>query len=60
MTPYAAVDLEHNSNIFDLQTNQTNIPGYPTGSLADTFLESRAGAERFATGKGRGGRFDDL
>jgi enoyl-CoA hydratase len=22
--------------------------------------ESRAGAERFATGKGRGGRFDDL
>lgn len=44
LTPYAAEDLEHNSNIFDLQTNQPGL-GYPSGSLADTFLESRAGVD---------------
>jgi hypothetical protein len=44
LTPYAAEDIEHNSNIFDLQTNQPGL-GYPTGSLADTFFETRAGAD---------------
>ena len=44
LTPYAAEDVEHNSNVFDLQTNQPT-PGYPAGSLADTFFETRAGVE---------------
>jgi hypothetical protein len=44
LTPYAAEDVEHNSNIFDLQTNQPT-PGYPSGSLADTQFETRAGID---------------
>jgi hypothetical protein len=44
LTPYAAEDIEHNSNVFDLQTNQPT-PGYPSGSLADTYFESRAGVD---------------
>lgn len=44
LTPYAAVDLEHNSNIFDLQTNQPTM-GNLSGARADTFLQSRAGVD---------------
>lgn len=44
LTPYVAEDVEHNSNVFDLQTNQPT-PGYPSGSLADTSFETRAGVE---------------
>ncbi len=45
LTPYAAEDIEHNSNVFDL----SSVDGIPVGkhgpTLADTFFEERAGAD---------------
>jgi hypothetical protein len=45
LTPYAAEDVEHNSNVFDLSP----VDGTPVGkhgpTLADTFFEERAGVE---------------
>jgi hypothetical protein len=44
LTPYVAEDVEHNSNIFDVQTT-VPIPGYASGALGDTFFETRAGVD---------------
>jgi hypothetical protein len=44
LTPYAAEDVEHNSNIFDLPSGLPLV-GYPSGSLADTVFETRAGVD---------------
>jgi hypothetical protein len=45
LTPYAAEDIEHNTNIFDLPKSG----GAPTGkngtTFADTFFDTRAGIE---------------
>jgi hypothetical protein len=44
-TPYAAEDIEHNTNVFDLSP----VDGIPVGkngpTLGDTFFEERAGVE---------------
>jgi hypothetical protein len=44
LTPYVAEDVEHNSNIFDVQTS-VPIAGYPSAALGDTFFETRAGVD---------------
>jgi hypothetical protein len=48
LTPYAAEDVEHNSNIFDVQ-NTVPIPGYPSAALGDTYFETRAGVDGIYT-----------
>jgi hypothetical protein len=44
-TPYVAEDIEHNSNIYDLSTSSPAPQGKNGPTLADTFLESRAGID---------------
>lgn len=45
LTPYAAEDVEHNSNVFDLPSNGPQPVGKNGPTLADTFFETRAGVE---------------
>jgi hypothetical protein len=45
LTPYAAEDIEHNTNVFDLSPGDGIPVGKHGPGLADTFFEERAGVE---------------
>jgi hypothetical protein len=45
LTPYAAEDIEHNTNVFDLNKNGGTPVGKNGPTFADTFFETRAGIE---------------
>ena len=45
LTPYAAEDIEHNTNIFDLPKNGGAPIGKNGPTFADTFFDTRAGIE---------------
>jgi hypothetical protein len=45
LTPYAAEDIEHNTNVFDLPSSSELPVGKHGPTLADTFYETRVGAE---------------
>ena len=45
LTPYAAEDIEHNTNIFDLPRNGGAPIGKNGPTFADTFFDTRAGVE---------------
>ena len=44
-TPYAAEDIEHNTNIFDLPAGQGTPIGKHGPTFGDTFFETRAGLQ---------------
>jgi hypothetical protein len=45
LTPYAAEDIEHNTNVFDLNKNGGTPVGTNGPTFADTFFETRVGIE---------------
>jgi len=45
LTPYAAEDIEHNTNIFDLPKSGGTPVGKNGPTFADTFFDTRAGIE---------------
>ena len=45
LTPYAAEDIEHNSNIFDLPKSGGTPVGRNGSTFADTFFDTRGGVE---------------
>jgi hypothetical protein len=45
ITPYAAEDIEHNTNIFDLPKSGGTPVGKHGPTFADTFFDTRAGVE---------------
>jgi len=45
LTPYAAEDIEHNTNIFDLPKSGGAPVGKNGSTFADTFFDTRAGVE---------------
>jgi len=45
LTPYAAEDIEHNTNIFDLPSSGGTPVGKNGPTFADTFFETRAGVQ---------------
>lgn len=45
LTPYAAEDIEHNSNVFDLPKDFGTPVGRNGPTFADTFYDTRAGVE---------------
>ena len=45
LTPYAAEDIEHNTNVFDLPKSGGAPVGKNGPTFADTFFDTRAGVE---------------
>src|SRR5882762_11190785 len=45
LTPYAAEDIEHNTNVFDLPKSGGAPVGKNGPTFADTFFDTRAGIE---------------